>query len=582
MGTVKKASGKRSCHLSLGLRINIITVCGILVATIGMATLLYLSNSRVVLDFYKEQPKRAVISLYSQIDTDALDYIWKFVRSDEFRFVRAQAEQQRDEQILIDWMKKQPGYMFEADSDHSLYDEVFYEVSVLQNTEHAFGLKEVYYQYRAGNVTYDLLRSEAPLWQIGREAPIIEALEDLGETDNIPPTIYHGPSGWLCTTCLCVDDQSGQPMRYACADLDMNEVVREQQLFLMNSLLSLIILIGVTLVVNMFLLRRMVTRPLKQITDGTTAFAGDSEDGYSLDKVIHLRMNRSDEIGELYEAIRSMQTRIVTDTERLKRHAVEKANMQTELNLAARIQEMALPRIEGRLAARAKFKLDASMTPAKNVGGDFYDFFFLDNTHLALVIADVSGKGIPASLFMMSAQNKIKSCASLDRSPAEILTAANLLLCQNNALRMFVTVWLGILDLTTGRLIACNGGHEKPMLGRAGKPFEFINDRHGLVLGGMKQARYSDYEIRLEPGDVLFQYTDGLPEASNNRDEFFGIDRMLKVLNEAGQRQPDALLEDMRRAVDDFVGGAQQFDDLTLLCLRYEGPAPESQDTGEA
>ena len=134
MGTVKKASGKRSCHLSLGLRINIITVCGILVATIGMATLLYLSNSRVVLDFYKEQPKRAVISLYSQIDTDALDYIWKFVRSDEFRSVRAQAEQQRDEQILIDWMKKQPGVIIEAETPNTFYDDVLTHRIILENT----------------------------------------------------------------------------------------------------------------------------------------------------------------------------------------------------------------------------------------------------------------------------------------------------------------------------------------------------------------------------------------------------------------------------------------------------------------
>ena len=243
---------------------------------------------------------------------------------------------------------------------------------------------------------------------------------------------------------------------------------------------------------------------------------------------------------------------------------------------------MALPRIEGRLAERKEFILEASMTPAKNVGGDFYDFFFLDNTHLALLIADVSGKGVPAALFMMSAQNKIKSCASLDRSPAQILAAANALLCENNAMCMFVTVWLGILDLTTGRLVASSAGHEKPMLGRVGRAFDFIDDHHGLVMGGMKRARYTDYEITLNPGDVLFQYTDGVPEAANGEKEFFGTKRMREALNRAEGREPAALLEQMRLAVDDFVGDAQQFDDLTMLCIRYEGPAPETQEVGEA
>ena len=336
-------------------------------------------------------------------------------------------------------------------------------------------------------------------------------------------------------------------------------------------LLFLIVLIGATLLVNMFLLRRMVTRPLKQIADGTTAFTEGNEDGYALDKVISLKMDRSDEIGDLYEAIRSMQTRIVTDTQKLKQDAVEKEHMQTELSLAARIQEMALPRIEGRLAGREEFSLDASMTPAKNVGGDFYDFFFLDNTHLVLLIADVSGKGIPAALFMMSAQNKIKSCASLDRSPAQILTAANIQLCKNNDLCMFVTVWLGILDLATGRLAVSSAGHEKPILGRAGKAFELVEDCRGIVMGGMKNARYTDYEITLNPGDVLFQYTDGVPEASNSQNEFFGTDRMLEALNQAGERKPAGLLEQMRSAVDEFVGDAQQFDDLTMLCIRYQG-----------
>ena len=566
----KQAAGKKPHRFSLSLRINIITVCGILVATIGLVALLYRSNSRVVLDYFKDQTSNAAFSLFTQTYPDALDHFWEVVNGDEFKSVRAQAERQEDEQILIDWMKKQPGVIIEAETPNTFYDDVLTHQIILENTMVTFGMQSVYYQRRVGNVTYDLLRSDAPLWEIGQEVPVIEEL-DYGEGEDIPPTIYQGPSGWVCTSGIFLYKDLDKPVCYACADLDMSGVVQEQHGFLMNSLLSLIVLIGATLLVNMFLLRRMVTRPLKQIADGTTAFTEGNEDGYALDKVISLKMDRSDEIGDLYEAIRSMQTRIVTDTQKLKQDAVDKEHMQTELSLAARIQEMALPRIQGRLAGREEFSLDASMTPAKNVGGDFYDFFFLDNTHLVLLIADVSGKGIPAALFMMSAQNKIKSCASLDRSPAQILTAANIQLCENNDLCMFVTVWLGILDLATGRLAVSSAGHEKPILGRAGKAFELVEDCRGIVMGGMKNARYTDYEITLNPGDVLFQYTDGVPEASNSQNEFFGTDRMLEALNQAGERKPAGLLEQMRSAVDEFVGDAQQFDDLTMLCIRYQG-----------
>ena len=211
------------------------------------------------------------------------------------------------------------------------------------------------------------------------------------------------------------------------------------------------------------------------------------------------------------------------------------------------------------------------MEPAREVGGDFYDFFLIDDDHLCLVIADVSGKGIPASLFMMNTKVILKSYAMGDNSPAEILEKTNTEICSNNMMEMFVTVWLGILELSTGKIVASNAGHEYPVIGHADGEFELIKDKHGFVVGGMSDVKYSDYELQLEPGDKLFVYTDGVPEATNVKDELFGTDRMLDALNEDNYVPVEELLRNVRKAVSDFASGAEQFDDLTMLAVEYTG-----------
>ena len=224
--------------------------------------------------------------------------------------------------------------------------------------------------------------------------------------------------GWLCTACKYLESEAyHHPSGFACADLDMNEMVEEQRYFLLSSILAVILLTVFAVLVNMFILQRLVVHPLKLLAKGTNEFVS-GPDGYSEASVIHMNLRRKDEISDLYAEIRSMQKHIITDTDRLKKVTAERERIDTELGLASRIQLMSLPKIEGEFAERAEFTLGASMLPARNVGGDFYDFFFLDPTHLALVIADVSGKGIPAALFMMAAMNQIRGCASPGKTPS--------------------------------------------------------------------------------------------------------------------------------------------------------------------
>ena len=264
---------------------------------------------------------------------------------------------------------------------------------------------------------------------------------------------------------------------------------------------------------------------------------------------------------------------------RMERDRMERENMikeqeriVKELSTARQIQRSVLPHIFPPFPDRKEIKLFASMDPARDVGGDFYDFFFVDEDHLCLVIADVSGKGIPAALFMMFAKRIIEDFARIEHNAGEILKKTNDLLCDNNQADMFVTVWLGILEISTGRMLCANAGHEYPAIKKADGLFELYKDKHGFVIGGMEGVRYKEYVLQMSPGDKIFVYTDGVPEATAAGSEMFGMERMVATLNSCADGSPYDILRKVRSDVDAFVGDAEQFDDMTMMCLEYKGP----------
>ena len=302
-----------------------------------------------------------------------------------------------------------------------------------------------------------------------------------------------------------------------------------------------------------------ITRRISELSESNLEFK--MEDAY----------RTGDEVEELAQSFADISHRTVGYLDTVRRVSAEKERISTELGLATQIQAAMLPHIVPAFPDRTDFDIIGSMDPAKEVGGDFYDYFLVDDDHLCMVMADVSGKGVPAALFMMASKIILQSVAMLGKSPAEILTKANEAICSNNEAQMFVTVWLGILELSTGRLTAANAGHEYPVLMRPNGAFELFKDRHGFVIGGMDGVRYREYQLQLEPGAKLFVYTDGVPEATNDDKELFGTDRMMDALNGETQASPQQILKNVRRAVDAFVGGAEQFDDLTMLCMEYKG-----------
>jgi sigma-B regulation protein RsbU (phosphoserine phosphatase) len=220
---------------------------------------------------------------------------------------------------------------------------------------------------------------------------------------------------------------------------------------------------------------------------------------------------------------------------------------------------------------RKDFDVFAKMIPAKEVGGDFFDFFLIDDDHLGLVMADVSGKGVPAALFMMASKILVQNYTMMGYTPGEALGAVNNQICSGNHEDMFVTVWLGILDLKTGKLVASNAGHEYPIIMAPGGEFELIKDKHSLIVGGIEGVDYKEYEIELRPGSKLFLYTDGVPEAADTDNNLFGTERLMSALNSVKEQGPKEILQGVYDAVTAFSGEAPQFDDLTMLCLDYRG-----------
>lgn len=247
------------------------------------------------------------------------------------------------------------------------------------------------------------------------------------------------------------------------------------------------------------------------------------------------------------------------------------ASVKAELNTATQIQNGMVPNIFPAFPEREEFDVFASMNTAKEVGGDFYDFFLIDDRHLAMVMADVSGKGVPAALFMMASKILINDRVLMGGTPAEILKFVNERVCSNNQASMFVSVWLGILDIETGKIAASNAGHEYPVICRKGGKFELLKDKHSFVIGGMEGMKYHDYEITLNEGDAIFLYTDGIPEANNASEELYGLDRMVDALNIDAAGTPETIIGNVKNEVDKYVGDAVQFDDLTMLCLRFYG-----------
>ena len=391
--------------------------------------------------------------------------------------------------------------------------------------------------------------------------------------------------GWLSSAMVKLKDGTGKPYAVMCVDISMNNVMADRYHFLIVVLLVVCVAMIASALIMVLLVSRFVVKPINQLSRAASSFVSDREDEVTIkaydqlqykrdanvsSALARLEIHTGDEIESLAEAIKTMEREINDYIENLTAVTAEKERIGAELDVAKHIQASMLPCIYPAFPERPELDIYATMTPAKEVGGDFYDFFPMDDDRLAMVMADVSGKGVPAALFMVIAKTLIKNVTQTGLSPKDVLEKVNNQLCEGNEAEMFVTVWLGILEISTGMLTCANAGHEYPVIKRAGGDYELIKDKHGFVLAGMEGSRYKEYKLHMDPGDRLFLYTDGVAEATNSNNELYGTERMLVALNNNKYVSCEKLLYSIKEDIDSFVKDAPQFDDITMLSLELK------------
>ena len=379
------------------------------------------------------------------------------------------------------------------------------------------------------------------------------------------PLVTDNDYGYNYTGVSVILDENGNAIAEIQYILDMSEVRAYLNSFLINMLLISFAIIGITIIVYIFFVRKMVTKPVGKLTAFTQEITQTSRFENQ-----HIDIKTGDEIQSLSESFNFMLAELENYIANLSKVTAEKERIGAELDIAKHIQASMLPCIFPAFPERSEIDIYATMEPAKEVGGDFYDFFMVDDTHLAIVMADVSGKGVPAALFMVIGKTLIKDHTTPGRDLGKVFTEVNQILCESNSEELFITAFEGVLDLVTGEFVYVNAGHEMPFICKAGGNFESYKIRAAFVLAGMEGMKYRAGSMMLEPGDKIFQYTDGVTEATNVNNELYGMERLGTILNKVKNGTPHDILPAVKKDIDEFVGEAPQFDDITMLCLEYK------------
>ena len=378
--------------------------------------------------------------------------------------------------------------------------------------------------------------------------------------------------GFIVSAFSPVFNSAGEPVAVVGLDMSVPDII---QMFIRFFLLIVAVTAAASalmMVISYGVLKKSIIEPIDQLTDSAQKMVGNLE----REKAIEIDIHTNDELETLADSFEKMDEDLRTYIKELAHVTAEKERIGAELNVATAIQADMLPKIFPYLPERKEFDLFASMTPAKEVGGDFYDFFMVDDDHLGIVIADVSGKGVPAALFMVIAKTLIKNNALPELSPGEVLEKVNDQLCEGNATGLFVTVWFAIVDLRTGSGISVNAGHEHPAVKRAvSGEYELVKYRHTPAVATMEGLVFRNREFQLEPGDMIFVYTDGVTEATDSGNNLFGEERLLEALNQCDSSDTKDILASVKRSIDTFVGEAPQFDDITMMAVKYNGSVTE-------
>ena len=545
--------------IGIGIKICLLIAVAMVVLSVVLCSYSYMIHKQKIDDYYGENASKLALSLANQTDGDFIRELREMVDEEGFQEVRAKALETGDWTLAEDYLEKK-GLKEEYDKTLNAYMGFLKDMNV----------KYLYIHSIEGPVSVYLVSAPEGIQDLGLVGDNAEEFSMYTTNVHIDPAVSNMDNDWVCSAYEPIYDSKGAAVSTVGVDIDMNQVVGDRLHFLYLMVICGVIITFIFVVIGIIIIRRVAVKPVEALSRGTKDFTREGS-GYSKESVISLGINSGDELEELYCDIKSMQEKILDYIENITKITAEKERIGAELNVATQIQADMLPKIFPPYAEREEFILAASMDPAKEVGGDFYDFFFVDESHLGLVVADVSGKGVPAALFMVIAKTLIKNKSASGVGPAEILTEVNNQLCEGNEAELFVTVWLAIIDIYSGKGLAANAGHEHPALKRADGSFELIQYKHSPAVATMEGLRFREHEFELHPGDTLIEYTDGVTEATNKDNELFGNDRLLASLNKNPDASPEELIKNLRKDIDEFVDTAPQFDDITILGFRFFG-----------
>lgn len=543
--------------MKIGLRGKLL-ITGVLLALIISAVITYISYRSF---------EGALIERYTTIAANATELGASFVDGDRLA-----------------------GYLSELERDEQ-YEFTLYQLNQIKES---FRLEYLYVHIPHGDEMVYVYDARC-------DGEDLDDISELGESDALLGSydavyrVYTGSSdmetmildeeyGYLATIIRPIYGSSGQVAGIIGADISMDVVRQELFDYIVRIAIIMSVIVFIFILVAVLLAQRYVIRPLLFISDSVRGFVGSGEDGGEIKALTFTPIDTasSDELGTLAQSVNTMAADVIRYAEDLTVATAEKERIGAELDVATQIQASMLPSIFPPYPDRDEFELFASMLPAKEVGGDFYDFFLIDDNTLAVVMADVSGKGVPAALFMVIAKTLIKnnaqkaSSGGLGKSPKDVFEAVNNILRENNKTMMFVTAFMGYLDIPTGKLTYVNAGHNLPLIRRSGGGFDWLREKSGKILAVRMDSEYVQYELMLSEGDILYLYTDGVTEAVNKDLELFGDERLLETVNNlvsgsAEHMSIQEFSEAIKREIDLFADGAEQADDITMLTLRYNG-----------
>ncbi len=537
---IKEFTSRLSFRIICGT-VSLLLLFGIIQSYVG-----YSVFTRSLTSEYNESAFRTAETAAVLVDGNLVDdYLESLGQSEQYRITHERLDTfcQKQDVTLI--------YVIKPDTDD--YGE-FTSVINVCNKNSDYSEWEVGYRRETTNDEYRSIYRD--IYENGLERGTILRTKDLnGKEPHI-------------TSLVPVKDDAGEVKAILCVQRTMKELATGRHRFMIIIAVATALLALLSSFSAYYFLRKHFVRPVNTVIKEAERFAKENTEAAAgtLDDISTIS-----EIDTLAGAIVQMEKDTLDNIERITEVTAENKRIGTELSIASSIQAAVLPNEFPAFPDRDDFEIYASMKPAREVGGDFYDFFLIDEDHLGLVIADVSGKGVPAALFMMVAKLLIKLRAHSGGNLGDMLTDVNNTLCEKNEMEMFVTVWLAIITLSTGEGYAVNAGHEHPAVRRAEEKYTLIKYRHGIPLATMEDFGYQEHEFTLNPGDSILVYTDGVTEATNKDLEMFGEERLIKALSINPNASPEECIHNVQKSIDDFIKDAEQFDDITMLALRYNG-----------